>query len=247
MTAPIPPAQAPWAQLQGEAHHLPSLDNPSDRAAYGRINAVVVTGEGLADRQFRLLAQAIPEDRAELLRLAAMEGRHARDFQDCARALGIAPDRPLARRLFAPLHQRFLSCHHRGDLAGCLVIQGLVVECFAVAAYSAYLPVADEVARTITARVLADEAEHLGYAEQWLRQRFSDVEAEVRSACRQALPITLSMLSGLRADMRALGIDPQELLAVFAERFQEALETIGFDRRSAQRLLLNAVSSLPPA
>jgi fatty aldehyde decarbonylase len=50
------------------------------------------------------------------------------------------------------------------------VIQGLVVECFAVAAYSSYLPVADDDARPITARVLADEAEHLGYAEQWLQR-----------------------------------------------------------------------------
>ena len=58
----------------------PDLESPSYRHAYGRINGLVVVGEGLADRHFRRLARAIPEDAALLRRLAAMEGRHARDF-----------------------------------------------------------------------------------------------------------------------------------------------------------------------
>jgi fatty aldehyde decarbonylase len=225
----------------------PDVTTTPYREAYSRINGVVVVGEALADRHFRLLARAIPEDRAELLRLAAMEARHARDFVGCGRQLGIRPDLALARRLFAPLHDLFLACERRADLAGCLVIQGLVVECFAVAAYSSYLPVADDDARPITARVLADEAEHLGYAEQWLQPRFGAVEAAVRQVCRAALPVTLGMLASLTADMRAIGIDPHDLLAGFVERFQQALETIGFDGREARRLLVSAASATPPA
>jgi fatty aldehyde decarbonylase len=225
----------------------PDVTTAPYRDAYSRINGVVVVGEGLADRHFRLLARAIPEDRDELLRLAAMEGRHARDFVGCGRQLGIRPDLALARRLFAPLHDLFLACDRRADLAGCLVIQGLVVECFAVAAYSSYLPVADDDARPITARVLADEAEHLGYAEQWLQRQFGAVEAAVRQVCREALPVTLAMLASLTADMHAIGIDPHDLLAGFVERFQQALETIGFDGREARRLLVSAASATPPA
>lgn len=33
--------------------------------------------------------------------------------------------------------------------------------------------------------------------------------------------------------MRAIGIDPRALLAGFMERFQQALETIGFESRAA--------------
>lgn len=223
----------------------PDVTSAAYREAYSRINGVVVVGEALADRHFRLLAGAIPADRAELLRLAAMEGGHARDFVGCGRQLGVRPDLALAQRLFAPLHHLFLACDHRADLAGCLVIQGLVVECFAVAAYSNYLPVADDYAQPITARVLADEAEHLGYAEQWLQQRFDAVEMAVREVCRSALPITIVMLQSLSADMCAIGIDPGELLASFVERFQQALETIGFEGRAARRLLVSAASAMP--
>ena len=170
-----------------------SIDIKTDvyRDAYSRINGMVVVGEGLADRHFRLLAKAIPADQAELERLAAMEGRHARDFVGCGRHLGIEPDVSLARGLFAPLHDLFLSCNRAGDLPGCLTLQGIIVECFALAAYRHYLPVADDYARPITAGVMADEEEHLGYAERWLAAHDDAVSETVSSVCRQALPITL--------------------------------------------------------
>lgn len=217
------------------------------RDAYSRINALVVVGESLADRHFRLLARAIPEDRDLLLRLAAMEGRHARAFVECGRQFGVRPDLPLARRLFAPLAELFLSCDRAGDRAGCLVIQGLVVECFAVAAYQAYLPVADAGARPITAAVLAEEDEHLDYAEQWLAARLGTVEESLDRACRRALPITLAILSGLSADLRAIGIDPADLVAGFSARFQQALEAIGLEARQARRLITAAALAPSPA
>ena len=143
--------------------------SPAYRQAYGRINGMVVVGEGLADRHFRRLAGLLPHDRAELLRLGAMEARHARDFVGCGRNLGVKADAALAHRLLAPLHQQFQEAEASGDLVSCLVIQCLIIECFAVAAYRLYLPVADPYAAPITAAVIADEREHLNYGEQWLR------------------------------------------------------------------------------
>jgi len=212
--------------------------------AYSRINGMVVVGEGLADRHFRLLARAIPEDQQELERLAAMEGRHASDFVGCGRNLGVKPDVGLARQLFAPLHALFLERDRAGDLAGCLVIQGLVVECFAVAAYRHYLPVADAYAAPITAAVIADEGEHLGYAERWLQERFATVEASAVAISRQALPITLGILQSLAADLQAIGMDPIELVASFSELFQRALETIGFEPPAARRILAGAAAAM---
>jgi len=224
------------APITADRYHSESY-----RSAYSRINGMVVVGEGLADRHFRMLARAIPADRAELQRLAAMEGRHASDFVGCGRQLGVKPDVAFARRLFAPLHALFLACDRSGDVAGCLVIQGLIVECFAVAAYQAYLPVADPYARPITAAVIADEGEHLGYAERWLAQRFAGLESAVRSLCLQALPITTGMLRALEGDMRAIGIDPLEVIACFNEQFQQALEAIGFEARASRQILTRAV------
>ena len=222
----------------------PDINTPAYREAYSRINGLVVVGEGLADRHFRLLARAIPHDRAELERLAAMEGRHASDFVGCGRNLGVKPDVDLARRLFAPLHAQFLACDRSGDLTGCLVIQGVIVECFAVAAYRSYLPVADGYARPITAAVIDDEGEHLGYAERWLSSRLAEVEEAVRRTCAQALPITLGILAALAEDLRAVGIDPGELLACFSELFQQSLETIGLEAAAVRRILIGAAAAV---
>jgi fatty aldehyde decarbonylase len=232
------------------SHAIKVSDFTSDayRDAYSRINGLVVVGEGLADRHFRLLARSIPEDRDELERLAAMEGRHATDFVGCGRHLGIKPDVALARRLFAPLHQLFLDCDRAGDLTGCLVIQGLIVECFAVAAYRCYLPVADSYARPITAAVIDDEAEHLNYAERWLGQRLVGVAEGVLRISTKALPITLGILQALSDDLQTVGIDPVELLGCFTLLFQQALEAIGLVAAVARRILIRAAAaSVAPA
>lgn len=217
--------------------------SPAYRQAYGRINGVVVVGEALAEHHFRLLAKAIPADADELKRLGAMEGRHARDFVGCAKHLGAEPDLRLAQQLFAPLRALFRACDHRGDLTGCLVIQCLIVECFAVAAYRVYLPVADAYAQPITAAVLQDEVEHLNYGEVWLHQRFASVQEAVTSTCTKALPMTLPILQALVPDMQAIGMDPLELMVGFSDIFEQSLEAIGFERRTAARLTLRAMAA----
>jgi len=222
------------------------LSSPTYLDAYSRINGMVVVGEGLADRHFRLLSRAIPEDGPELERLAAMEGRHATAFVGCGRNLGVKPDVALGRRLFAPLHALFLGYDRQGDVSACLVIQGLIVECFAVAAYRNYLPVADAYAAPITAAVISDEGEHLGYAEQWLQARITAgdqaVDTSVAEASRRALPITLDILRRLAADLTMIGIDPINVLASFSELFGQALEAIGFEAAAARRILASAAA-----
>jgi fatty aldehyde decarbonylase len=214
-----------------------TYDSPAYRQAYSRINGLVVVGEGLADRHFRRLADLLPPDREELLRLGAMEARHARDFVGCGRNLGVKADAGLARRLLAPLHQQFQQAEARGDLVSCLVIQCLIIECFAVAAYRLYLPVADPYAAPITAAVMADEREHLNYGEQWLRPQFTAVAQQVEDCARRAVPVALGMLQELRGDLATIGIEPTELVAEFLVLFQESLQTIGYGEGAARRLV----------
>ncbi len=241
--SPIAPAALVSPDPRVPLQAAPDTTSESYRQAYSRINGVVVVGETLAHHHFRRLARAIPDDGAELLRLGQMEGNHARELSACARNLGVRPDIRLAKQLFAPLHQLFRQCDERGDITGCVVIQCLIVECFAVAAYRSYLPVADAFARPITAAVLEDESQHLDYGEAWLKQRFAAVQAAVSTICLQALPTTLTILRALVDDMRVIGMDPQELLASFGECFQEALETIGYGSSEAARLLRRAMAT----
>ncbi|MEX1322653.1 MAG: long-chain fatty aldehyde decarbonylase [Synechococcaceae cyanobacterium] len=207
------------------------------RAGYARINGIVIVGEGMADRHFRRLAVLLPDQRRELLRLGAMEGRHAADFAGCGRQLEVRPDNALARRLLEPLHQQFLEAERQGDLVSCRVIQCLIIECFAVAAYRLYLPVADAYAQPITKAVIADEAEHLNFGEQWLRPRFQAVAAQVEACAARALPVALAMLTHLAEDLRTIGIDPQELVAEFAVEFQASLQAIGYGEAEARQLV----------
>ncbi|WP_286192819.1 MULTISPECIES: long-chain fatty aldehyde decarbonylase [unclassified Synechococcus] len=205
--------------------------------AYSRINALVIVGEGLADSHFRLLAGLLPEDRDDLLRLAAMEGHHARDFSGCGRQLGIRPDLPLARRLFAPLHRLFREAVSSGDRVSALVIQCLIVESFAVAAYRCYQPVADPFAAPIIESVLTDEAEHLAYGGRWLAAWFPEVAAPIAACCERAVPIVMAMLQSVRDDLTAIGIDPPDLVGEFVGCFQAAIETVGFEPRQAGGLV----------
>jgi len=223
----------------------PDFHSDAYRDAYSRINGVVVIGETLADRHFRSLAKSIPDDHDLLLSLAAMESRHAVDFVGCGRNLSIRADTSLARKLFDPLHKLFRECELNGNLAGCLVIQGLIIESFAIAAYQEYLPVADPYAQPITELVLHDEEQHINYAECWLKAHFKEAKNEVSSICSKALPITLSILQTLTNDMRTIGMNPIELIASFSERFQSALETVGYKGSSARRLIMRSTLSVP--
>jgi fatty aldehyde decarbonylase len=215
------------------------------RDAYSRINGVVIVGESLADRHFRRLAALIPDDREELQRLGAMEGHHARAFAGCGQHLGIKPDVGLARRLLAPLQEQFMEADRAGDPVACLVIQCVIIECFAVAAYRCYLPVADAFARPVTVGVLQDEAEHLDYGEQWLGAWFPEVAARLNVCCARALPVALGMLRTLAPDLKAIGIDPSDLVGEFTLGFRQSLERIGFEPRQALALLSRMVSRAP--
>ena len=92
------------------------------------------------------------------------------------------------------------------------MIQCLIVESFAVAAYRCYLPVADPYAAPITAAVLADEAEHLDYGERQLAARFPAVAAPITRWCERAVPVAMAMLQEVHSDLEAIGIDPSALV-----------------------------------
>jgi fatty aldehyde decarbonylase len=119
---------------------------------------------------------------------------------------------------------------------GALVIQCLIVESFAVAAYRCYLPVADPYAAPITAAVLADEAEHLDYGERQLAARFPAVAAPITRWCERAVPVAMAMLQEVHSDLEAIGIDPSALVGEFMGCLGGALETVGFAPRQATRL-----------
>jgi fatty aldehyde decarbonylase len=206
------------------------------RDAYSRINAIVIEGEQEAYENYHRLAEMLPDEQAQLLNLAKMESRHKKGFQACGRNLSVVADMDFAREFFANLHNNFQKAAAEGQLVTCLLIQSLIIECFAISAYNIYIPVADDFARKITEGVVKEEYMHLNFGEEWLKANFDSAKAELEAANRQNLPLVWQMLNQVEEDAHELGMEKEALVEDFMISYGEALSNIGFTTRDIMRM-----------
>lgn len=206
------------------------------RDAYSRINAIVVEGEAEAHSNYLQLAELLPESKEELIKLAKMEERHQKGFIACGKNLNVTPDMDFAKKFFAELRDNFQKAFTTGDIVTCLLIQALIIECFAIAAYNIYIPVADPFARKITEGVIKDEYMHLKFGEQWLQNNFADSKATLEQANRQNLPIVWKMLNQVETDAKVLNMEKEALVEDFMIQYGESLGNIGFNTRDIMRM-----------
>ncbi len=216
----------------------PAIDFYSEayRDAYSRINAIVIEGEQEAFDNYNQLAELLPDNKDQLLGLARMESRHKKGFEACGRNLKVTPDLEFAREFFSQLHQNFQQAAAQNQIVTCLLIQSLIIECFAIAAYNIYIPVADDFARKITEGVVKDEYTHLNFGEEWLKANFEASKAEFEEANRQNLPIVWQMLNQVAADAGVLGMERDALVEDFMIQYGETLGNIGFSTRDIMRM-----------
>jgi fatty aldehyde decarbonylase len=216
----------------------PDIDFHSDtyRDAYSRINGIVIEGEQEAHENYIRLAEMLPNQKDDLLRLSKMEARHRKGFEACARNLSVTPDLGFASQFFASLHENFQVAASENKVAACLVIQSLIIECFAIAAYNIYIPVADDFARKITEGVVKDEYSHLNFGEVWLKENFESTKEEVEAANRQNLPIVWRMLNEVEKDAKVLNMEKEALVEDFMIQYGEALSNIGFTTRDIMKM-----------
>jgi fatty aldehyde decarbonylase len=223
------------AQLEATSLAL-DFQSETYKDAYSRINAIVIEGEQEANENYIQLADRLPEHKDELIGLSKMESRHKKGFQACGRNLEVTPDMEFARKYFADLHQNFQNAAAEGKVVTCLLIQSLIIECFAIAAYNIYIPVADPFARKITEGVVKDEYSHLNFGEEWLKAHFEESKAELEAANRQNLPIVWRMLNQVENDAKILGMEKEALIEDFMIAYGEALSNIGFTTRDIMRM-----------
>ncbi|MFM7427574.1 MAG: aldehyde oxygenase (deformylating) [Elainella sp.] len=223
----------------------PSLDFQSAayKDAYSRINAIVIEGELEAHANYERLAELIPDAADQLHGLAKMENRHMKGFQACGRNLDVTPDMVFANQFFADLHRNFQEAAAEGRIVTCLLIQSLIIECFAIAAYNIYIPVADDFARKITEGVVKDEYMHLNFGEEWLKANFDDSKAELEEANKQNLPLVWRMLNQVEDDARELGMEKEALVEDFMISYGEALSNIGFGPRDIMRMSAHGLAA----
>jgi fatty aldehyde decarbonylase len=165
-----------------------------------------------------------------------MESRHKKGFEACGRNLSVTPDLEFAKQFFAQLHQNFQVAAAANQIVTCLLIQSLIIECFAISAYNIYIPVADDFARKITEGVVKEEYSHLNFGEEWLKANFDSAKAELEAANRQNLPLVWQMLNQVEADAHVLGMEREALVEDFMIQYGEALSNIGFTTRDIMRM-----------
>jgi len=204
--------------------------------AYSRINAIVIEGEQEAHQNYIQLAELLPDQKDELTSLAKMENRHKKGFQACGRNLSVTADMEFAKEYFSDLHQNFQTASASGNIVTCLLIQSLIIECFAIAAYNIYIPVADPFARKITEGVVKDEYMHLNFGEEWLKANFEASKTELEQANKQNLPLVWRMLNQVEKDAHILGMEKDALVEDFMIAYGEALSNIGFTTRDIMRM-----------
>ncbi|MEO1430154.1 MAG: aldehyde oxygenase (deformylating) [Cyanobacteria bacterium J06633_8] len=206
------------------------------KSAFSRINAIVVEGEQEAYENYLSLGQLLPDKKDDLVRLSKMEMRHKKGFQACAKNLEVTADMEFAKEFFAQLHQNFQEAAAEGKVVTCLLIQSLIIECFAIAAYHIFIPVADDFSRKITEGVVKDEYTHLNFGEVWLNEHFEESKAELEEANAQNLPIVWKMLNEVEKDAEVMAMPKDALVEDFMIQYGEALSNIGFTTRDIMRL-----------
>jgi fatty aldehyde decarbonylase len=232
--------------MQQLVEQIEKIDFHSEtyKDAYSRINAIVIEGEQEAHENYITLADLLPESKEELIRLSKMESRHKKGFEACGRNLQVTPDLEFAKEFFSGLHQNFQTAAKEGKVVTCLLIQSLIIECFAIAAYNIYIPVADEFARKITEGVVKEEYSHLNFGEVWLQKNFTESKAELEAANRQNLPIVWKMLNQVADDAKVLAMEKEALVEDFMIQYGEALSNIGFTTGEIMRLSAYGLASV---
>lgn len=215
------------------------------RDAFSRINAIVVEGEREACSNYLAIAGMLPDCADELRKLSAMENRHLKGFQSCARNLQVTPDDHFAQRFFRDLDNNFQKAVAEGNLVTCMVIQALLIECFAIAAYNIYIPVADPFARKVTEGVIKDEYLHLNFGQEWLKCNFESVKDGIERANAQNLPLVWRMLGEVDQDTAELQMDKEAIVEDFMISYGEALSDIGFTTREVMKLSARGLASVP--
>jgi fatty aldehyde decarbonylase len=236
-------AEETGMSVDGSMSGLPDFSSTAYKDAYSRINAIVIEGEQEAHDNYISIGTLLPDQVDEMRRLARMELRHMKGFTACGKNLDVVADMPFARDFFAPLRNNFQAALSEGKVVTCLLIQSLLIEAFAIAAYHIYIPVADPFARRITEGVVKDEYEHLNYGQEWLRANLESSREELQRANRENLPLIRRMLDEVAQDAAVLGMDRESLIEDFLIAYQEALTEIGFSSREIARMAASALAA----
>ncbi len=145
--------------------------------------AQAMTGELVAAMNYTSLAELCddPAEVADALEHAAGERGHAARFAAEGRKIGVDVPNNVDAKHWKRLRGAFMRCIAERDFIGCLIVQEIMLESFAVASYARVGRVAPGSLGKTFASIAAEEEEHVDHAMAILRteraldaQRFDD-------------------------------------------------------------------------
>jgi fatty aldehyde decarbonylase len=145
--------------------------------------AQAMTGELIAAMNYTSLSEICddPEEVADALEHAQGERGHAAAFAAEGRKIGVDVPSNVGAKHWKRLREAFLRCIADRDFIGCLIVQEIMLESFAVASYARVGKVAPGSLGRTFAAIAAEEEDHIDHAMEILRterardtQRFDD-------------------------------------------------------------------------
>src|SRR5277367_4388975 len=135
------------------------------------ILAQAMTGELLAAMNYASLSEICddPAEVADALEHAEGERGHAARFAAEGRKIGVEVSNNVDAKYWKRLREAFLGCIAERDFIGCLIVQEIMLESFAVASYKRVGKVAPGSLGKTLAAIAADEEEHIEHAMEILR------------------------------------------------------------------------------
>jgi len=122
-------------------------------------------GENIAVQNYSEMVplMATVEGKIEVVNQAKEEAKHILLLEKLAQRLGFPIDETMLQDDWPKVRATFHEAARKGDLAGCLIIQDLMIESLAIGLYSTFADAdnGDEDTRRVAASLLKDEIDHL--------------------------------------------------------------------------------------
>jgi len=141
--------------------------------------AQAMTGELIAAMNYTSLSEICddPEEVADALEHAEGERGHAAAFAAEGRKIGVLIPSNVDAKHWKRLREAFMRCIAERDFIGCLIVQEIMLESFAVASYARVGRVGPGSLGKTFARISAEEEDHVDHAMAILRaERARDVQ-----------------------------------------------------------------------
>lgn len=207
------------------------------RSVYADILSQAVTGELIGMANYAAMCQLFddPENQIDAVAHADNERGHAAAFRNTARDLGVTAIENLAAPYWHRVRIAFMDHVARRDIIACLVIQEVMLECFAVSMYHAVAAVAPEPIRS-TFRDIGDEEE--GHVDHAIAELQAALQAD-RDGFERKVEGLHDEVMTILAEMVAAKDTVPTCGLCHGECVKGALKEVGLDRTTMRGQALN--------